>query len=206
MTDNCSVYGLISTEHGVVRYVGQTIQPLKRRLIQHIAEAKRGKGRSRCHRWIRKALRNGYEIRIVLLEANAQWNESEIIWISAFRNPRLTNITLGGDGYRGKRSKLTRLRMSKPKSEAHRAKIRAATQAPRSIETRQKMSMAQMGNHKSRGESNRHAHLTETDVVDIKRALNKGHGVSELAHKYAVQKAAISKIKRGRTWSYVKVA
>ena len=197
----CSVYGLYSTEDGVVRYIGQTTQSPKRRLIQHMAEAQRGD--TRAHRWMRKVVRNGHDVGVRVIESGCQWDEAERKWIAEFRKtyPSLmTNVSDGGGcGSPGKRSEATRAKMRGPKSESHKARMRK----PKSAEARVNMSRGQLGNSKSRGEANRHAVLTEEQVVEIRRRLVAGERGSSIARQYGVKKAAISKIKHGRSWSHI---
>ena len=98
-----------------------------------------------------------------------------------------------------KRSDEVKQRMRKPKSEATRQKMRK----PKSEETRKKMSLAQVGNTKGRGSSNRNAKLSSEDVKTIKQRLLQGDGVCALAREYGVQKSCVSKIKLGRSWSHI---
>lgn len=202
-TRPCSVYGLYSTEDTVIRYIGQTVQTLERRRTQHLAEATRPPGRSRCHRWIRKVLRSGFMIGVQLIEADCPWNEAEQRWIAFYRSiyPQLmTNLSDGGCGYNGKRSLATRRRMSGRRlSASHIAKLRL----PKSPETRARMSMAQVGNKNGRGEYNGQAILSEEDVIDIRRSLVRGKSLTRIAVRYGVSKAAISKIRTGRTWRHL---
>lgn len=55
-----------------------------------------------------------------------------------------------------------------------------------------------------RGEANGFAKLTETDVQTIKRSLHDGVRGRVLAARYSVTEDAISKIKRGHTWTHVR--
>ena len=200
-TKLCSVYGLYSTKDGLIRYIGQTEHPPRRRLIQHLCEAKGNRGDRHCHRWIRKTLREGYQVRVRLVESECALDKAEIRWINIYRSkyPELmTNIANGGEcGTAGiKRSEKTKSKMRKPKSETHRAHMRK----PKSAATKKRMSLAQVGNQKSAGEANRHAKLTEQDVIDIKGRLKAGEGPTAIAAIYGVQKAAISKINVRRNW------
>lgn len=181
----------------MVRYIGQTVQPLKRRLIQHLAVAKHDG--TVLYRWIRKTLRNGHDIQIQLLEADCEWDVAERRWIAQHDKDVLVNLSEGGCGYSGPRSDEVKARMRGPKSDAHKAAMRK----PKSAAHRANMSASLAGNIRSRGEANRTAVLSEGDVIMIKRRLTKGWGVSDLAREYGVQKAAISKIKTGRNWAYI---
>ncbi len=127
----CTVYGLASTEAPTeIRYIGQTIRVPQTRLREQINAAKRG-GNFAVNRWIRKVLAGGFDVEIVVLELNAMPGEAEIRWIAQLRadGKRLVNATIGGPGVTSPGAE-TRTRMSLakkgiPKSEAHRAKLRA---------------------------------------------------------------------------------
>jgi hypothetical protein len=54
-----------------------------------------------------------------------------------------------------------------------------------------------------RGERNGQATLTERDVIAIKDKLRDGASLSRIAAAHGVTKAAISKIKTGRTWRHL---
>lgn len=196
----CFVYGLFSTEDMVIRYIGQTLQPIKRRLTQHLATAKRDD--AKCYRWIRKAIRDGHRIGFIELEAGCQWDIAEREWIAAYNRHhpgQLTNTSEGGCGYSGKKSEAWKAAMRRPKSEAHKAAMRK----PKSAEQRASQSRGLLGNTRARGERNRAAVLTGPDVISIKQRLSLGEGVSDIAREYGLQKAAISKIKTGRNWKHI---
>ncbi len=203
----CSIYGLYSTKDGVIRYIGQTMQqPLHRRLVQHLAEAARPPGTSRCHRWIRSVVRSGYGIGIELIESGCPWDDAEKRWIALYKSKypgRMTNLSAGGSGYVGKRSMATRMKMRKPKSESHKARMRGRQM---STEHKAKLAQANIGNAKGRGERNGQATLSEADVIDIKQCLQVSEPISRIAARYGVTKATISKIRTGRTWRHLQVA
>ena len=200
----CTVYGLYTTRNNRPRYIGQTTQSIRRRLHQHLADA-RNKARSDtyCHRWIRKELRNGHEIEICAIEEDCLLNVSEMNWIAFFKSiyPDTVNTQVGGtDGNLGRKfSEETKAKMRKPKSEE--TKLRMSK--PKSEETRAKMSLAQRGNSKGRGSLNGHTTFTEDDVENVKALLAMGALGSDLARVYGVKKSAISKIKVGRSWCHV---
>lgn len=199
VTHKCTVYALRSSEVGDIRYIGQTMQPLAARLSQHIAEAER-KRLTRCHRWINSVRRRGFEVQIEPIEVDAEWNSAERKWIAHYRAATdLLNHSDGGCGYSGRRSRLTRWLMSRPKSEATRQKMRK----PKSPATRQKMAVAQKGNTKGRGSRNGNAVLTEQSVREIKGLLTDGWSLSRVAARYGVQKPAVWKIKTGQSWAHV---
>lgn len=82
-----------------VRYVGFTSKSVKRRLTEHIAEAKAGQSSHRL-RWIASLLKRGVKPAATVLEAVSaeNWQERERFWISQFESGQLTNATAGGDG------------------------------------------------------------------------------------------------------------
>lgn len=53
------------------------------------------------------------------------------------------------------------------------------------------------------GSKCKQAKLSEGEVKDIKYLINLGIKEKEIARKYGVQRAAISKIKHGRSWKHV---
>lgn len=67
------------------------------------------------------------------------------------------------------------------------------------------MSLAQLGNIKGRGEKNGCAVLDDDKVIQIKRKLQQNVSLMTLAREFGVSKAAISKIRTGRTWKHLKV-
>jgi hypothetical protein len=91
------VYGLTSTEDGQIRYIGQTIKPLNKRLRSHIDGAKRG-GTWPVAKWIRKVIRQVFTVQIVPLVETAIWNDTEIETIAVYlaQGAKLLNATNGG--------------------------------------------------------------------------------------------------------------
>lgn len=203
----CSVYGLYSTEDGVIRYIGQTTWRIEARRNLHLAEASRPPGTSHCHRWIRKVLRSGYKIGVVLLEADCQWDEGEQRWIAEYRLKypgQLTNISAGGCGFNGKHSEATRLKMRQPRTESTRLKIIAHVRSPAMAAKRlAALAKRNPGNTYGRGEKNGEAVLTENDVIQIHELLRRRVSLQTIAKQFGVSKAAISKIRTGRTWKYL---
>jgi hypothetical protein len=198
----CSVYGLFSSEDGIVRYIGQTTTTLERRLTQHIWHTNAKRRARSCYQWIRQVLQSGHTVGIRLLEAECKWDEAERRWIEQYSREHpgvLVNISEGGCGYTGKRPEAVRAKYRGPKSEAHKASMRK----PKSISHRANMSKSLIGNIRGRGEQNRKAVLTENDVLTIKRRLADGIGGSAIAREYGIQKGAVSKIRTGRNWAHV---
>jgi transposase len=58
----------------------------------------------------------------------------------------------------------------------------------------------------SKGSANHFSKLNESVVAQIKLRLQHGESCAEIAKRYGVQGAAISKINRGRTWRHVEPA
>lgn len=98
-----TIYGLASSEDGIIRYIGQTIQPLKRRLYTHTGHARNKYHKNYVGSWIRSVLNKGYTLNIISLEENAEWNTAEIKQIANYKNYGydLVNLTNGGGGQLG---------------------------------------------------------------------------------------------------------
>lgn len=95
------IYGLYSSRNGELRYVGQTTQGLKTRLIQHRNYAKTK--RTPVHNWIARELSAGFQIEIKSLCDEAIFNVTELEFIAKHRaaGARLLNLTDGGEGTLG---------------------------------------------------------------------------------------------------------
>jgi len=98
------IYLLKEKNNADIKYVGQTIRPLKKRLLSHIDETKRkirlGKQLTHKENWINKHLKQGTQknIEINLIEECDlnELNEKEIFWIDFYKSEKLTNIDSGG--------------------------------------------------------------------------------------------------------------
>ncbi len=100
----CRVYGLFSTQEPKhIRYVGQTIRSVDRRMKVHVYEAKKQKKRRPVLDWIRSVEKRGFEIGVVELNKKAKWNTSEEYYIAKLRKDgnKLLNLTDGGEGTLG---------------------------------------------------------------------------------------------------------
>lgn len=102
MDRKVTVYTLSSSRDDEVRYVGQTVQPLKNRLNGHKHSAKRYH-RTAVQRWIVRELGESFEISILPINADSVWNETEIDYITLYRayGFDLLNLTEGGEGIVG---------------------------------------------------------------------------------------------------------
>lgn len=103
------IYALICPESKEIRYIGQTIQKLKRRLQKHISTTK-NKVTNKIHlnhknAWIQGLIiRNQIDnLKVELIEeVNIEsLNDREIFWIAYYNNEgyNLTNSTTGGNHY-----------------------------------------------------------------------------------------------------------
>jgi hypothetical protein len=96
----CIIYGLVSSENGLIRYVGQTTVNIERRVRQHIKNSLRVKATTHKDAWIKKVIRDGFSIEYTILQENAIWNIDEVKWISKLKSDGfcLVNSTSGGEG------------------------------------------------------------------------------------------------------------
>ena len=137
----CKIYGLASSQDGKIRYVGQTMGRIGRRLDGHISDALRYKDKGRVKKWIRAVIRRGYEVIVFLIENDVVLHEAEKRWIAFYRRhgASLTNSTDGGEGTLGwhgnaenkrpdlaARNRAARGLPGHPISEQSKAKISAA--------------------------------------------------------------------------------
>lgn len=212
-----SIYALVDADAGV-RYIGQTVRPLAKRLAVHWQTARAGE---RTHRaaWMRVAKANGVGVSIELLAVvgSESADSAEVEAIAAHRASGclLTNTTDGGGGVRGLRvTDATRRKMSESASRRKvsvetRARMSAAMAGKysaahmrglnlgrvRSVETRRKMSRAR------RGEGNGMATLTWPIVREMRDRFAAG-GMTQrvLAREYGVSGGTVSMVLSGKTW------
>jgi hypothetical protein len=175
------IYGLCHPITGELRYVGQTILELSRRLKQHCKISKRKNCRIfPVARWKRKLARVG--LRPVICElgvaySKKQLNEMEVKEIADRRatGERLLNVAPGGEGGdTGPRSLASRRRMSK-KMMGHKHSPAALRKmslhaAARRPEVKAKISAARKGTHLSKETK---AHLSEVLSGRRKTALTR---------------------------------
>lgn len=95
------IYALSDPADGEIRYVGFTSKTVKRRLMEHIAEAKEGKVTHQLN-WIRSVLSEGRKPIAQVLEIvdEDSWADRERHWIKTLREQgkKLVNATDGGEG------------------------------------------------------------------------------------------------------------
>lgn len=94
------IYGLYNSFSDDIRYVGKT-NDVKRRLSEHITEAKSGKYKHLPkNKWILKTINNGGKIFLKVIEKVSieNWEEREVYWISHYKNlPGNLNLSRGGE-------------------------------------------------------------------------------------------------------------
>ena len=94
------IYSL-SFPEGNIRYIGKSDEP-KKRLRNHIYEAKRNKWNSHKNNWIRQLLNEGNKPIIEILEEVEieKWEDCEKYWINQIKalNFDLVNVNEGGSG------------------------------------------------------------------------------------------------------------
>lgn len=95
------IYGLIDPRTNQLRYIGKTVSSLKKRLQQHVNDARRGRVSIRRFHWINSLSHAGIMPEIFELETTTDdWQGAEQFWIGYFRfiGAALVNATAGGDG------------------------------------------------------------------------------------------------------------
>lgn len=102
MRNKVSIYKLIDPTTSSIKYIGSTHKPLKKRLTDHLSDARRGQKNYRCN-WIRSLLSKGFYPSIDIIEKvnYEQRDEKEKYWISYYGRENLVNGTDGGGGVSG---------------------------------------------------------------------------------------------------------
>jgi len=93
------IYALMD-ECGLVRYIGKTSYGAEKRLVKHLAEARRGGVNHRCN-WIRSIMSRGIIPTVAVIEeVDGNGDDAEMAWIAYFREcgVKLVNGTKGGGG------------------------------------------------------------------------------------------------------------
>jgi len=98
----CIIYGVCDFS-GNVRYIGQTRQQPKERLKWFYKNINHKRSRkislSPIEKWIDEQTFYGLDVTILVLDANATWDVSEILYIDKYRREgcELLNLTRGGN-------------------------------------------------------------------------------------------------------------
>lgn len=194
------VYGLYDPLSNELRYVGQTIRPLKERLRNHLHDARRRKGRHVLH-WIRNLLENGQRPTIGLLgEADTRGAldamEKSRISEARAKGVGLLNHSDGGLGSQGRKlSEAHKLKLHSPEVVARMALTRKGQPSPRkgvklSAETRAKVSAAKMGN--------RCRLRQDISTADMLRLRSQGLSFERVGRLLGVSKTTVMKRLAGR--------
>jgi hypothetical protein len=122
------VYGLTDPRNGLIRYIGKTVNGMKRPRAHGL---KLQLDRESTHKanWIRQLQQLGLSYGVIVLETvpEDRLSEAEILWIARGRDEGwpLTNLTDGGDGCRASeetRSKMSLAKKGKKFTEEHKRK------------------------------------------------------------------------------------
>lgn len=92
----------------IIRYIGQTRNSLER-LKYHLRDAQDGR-RSALADWMRSVIKSGHEVKLIVLDDDATWDVSEILWIERVRlsGAPLLNKLRGGNDAKPRSGKLKR--------------------------------------------------------------------------------------------------
>lgn len=99
-----SVYALLESDTGALRYVGVTRKSPEQRRSEHIKEAQTAAvGTRRKNTWIRALLARGASVDVELLEETDEenWAAAEVSWIAYLKNDLGLDLVNGNDGGTG---------------------------------------------------------------------------------------------------------
>lgn len=197
-----NVYGYIYMIVNTVNdkpYIGKTVN-INKRMNRHRYNARDGE-KSHLYNAIRKYGEDNF-VFLILEEAYSkeELNELEIYYIELYDTYRGFgyNQSAGGDGHGGGEESPMYGRKHTPEalekiSKTHKGKTITDEQ-------RAKQSYSMRG--KLKGESNPNAKLSPEDVEEIRRLLDtKEYTQKQIAEMFGVKQTAISRIKRGVSWS-----
>lgn len=185
------IYGLYCTcppEAGI-RYVGRTIRPPRKRLIQHKGDARRG-SKYPVHRWIMKhGERNVFMEILEELESYDMLAEAEGRWIEIVsgRGCSLLNMATVEDG--------VLLYRHSPETRARISAIHTGKKIPDSV--------IQFRREAFSGEGNGMSKLTESEVSEICTLIWESIPCNDIAKIYGVANSSITKIAKGLRWKSV---
>jgi GIY-YIG catalytic domain len=196
------IYALIDPRNGRIRYVGKTNQNLKSRLSAHILE------KSKCHRchWLDQLKAAGLKPLMAQLELvqTRTWQEAERHWIKTLKAEGcdLTNNTSGGDGVPDLppevRARISRAWIGRKHKPETIEKLRGRT-FNHTQDHKERMSRIMTGRKilwvDKISKANRK--LNEGMISEIKRRLNAGELVKDLAAEFRVHRTTLSKINTG---------
>ena len=180
----CVVYGLYSSKDDILRYIGQTTQPMKKRFSQHLLYSK--KKRTAVQKWMNRALEDGFKIYFKVLNGDAVFNDTEVELIAKYLDAgvHLLNHTKGGDGVLGHSPSLE---TRKKRSESAKRYWGAQTNRVRwhpTEEQKRKIGDANRGNKYNLG----HRHSEET-----KARMRESAKSSEAVKLYRARMVGVSR-------------
>ena len=220
------IYRALNTINGKV-YIGQTVLSLTERIGDHRRKALSYNSRSHFHSAIKKyGLESFVWEKVDTALSYDELNAKEKLWIklhNSFDPACGYNITKGGrsfevtDAFRKKISE-TGLGRKLPEHEIARRRVamagvgnhfygkkhtEEAKQKNREAHVGKKLSKEHVEKCVHRGESNHRAVLKNAQVIEIKRLLNEGVSVADIAKRYNVTKNTIKSIKYNTSWKWV---
>lgn len=230
MKNNIVIYELVDPVTNETRYVGKTyISSLSRRYNQHLKI--RGQNPHKDN-WINKLLSEGNKPTLNILEYcnNENWQEREIYWIGQFEN--LVNFTKGGSGvippsgvkhFNSKINRkivkrivylyrntsvtiegLSRLLNIGVSTVAHIVQGESWKEITGGEKIKPLVNKRKGKHNINVGSNHAISKLNENDIIEIKKLVNEGVPLKEIADKYTVSSATIHYIKIGKTWKHVK--
>jgi len=196
------IYGLIDPNTFKVRYIGKTIRS-KERLQNQLNEKSKT---YRCN-WLRSLKEKGKApIQVVLQTLNDfdNWQDAEIKWIAIAKkyNWPLVNCTDGGDGVtnisgesKDRMIKTWKGRKHKPESLEKMRLANIGKVQPEAYKQRMKELMT--GRKITWGDklSKANSKFDDQKIKEVRRDLDNGLKVKDLALKYNVHRTTITKIK-----------
>jgi len=190
------IYGLIDPNSFLVRYIGRASNI--ERPYSHYKNVDQDDKATHKINWIRSLGDVVYDATVLEYCSTVEnCIAAEMWWIAYGRclGWPLTNATDGGEGWRGKHTPETKQKIS----DALKGRLP-------SQETRDKLSVARLGNTNAvgsrgpYGELAGNTHLTWDDVDEIRRRVAIGERRRDVRKEFGIAHATLGKIIRGETW------
>jgi len=200
------IYALIDPRDNEIRYIGKTNQILSYRLSAHLRE------KLNCHRchWINQLQSVGLKPIIKPIDEippERSWQEAERFWIKYFKiiGCKLTNNTSGGDGVPDlpketrDRVRLAWFGKKHTPETIEKFKHRRPADYKHPEETKEKIRKAMIGRTITWKDkialTNRK--ITAEQAISIKKRLESGEMVKDLAIEFFVHRTTLTKINMG---------
>lgn len=203
------VYKLTNLVNGRV-YVGQTRQELWKRRRSHIDRAKKlNEWKSPLHNDILEyGFRNFVIEQLEECKTQEEADEAEIRWIKQLNTSTPHGYNIQDGGTHAAMADSTKIKLRRPKTPEHRAKLSAARKGKPNPKARETVKYAQQARWtlasrlKQQGEGNPNVRLSAAQVQEIRRKYRAGHvSQYDLAKEYNVKQVTVSAIVRRRIWS-----